>query len=127
MLDYEDSGFYRKLKSLRFHFTFSDIRQALRKPRRFWDRWSLILLSFHGAISLSLSSSLSWCPPSVPEVRESDKGGGSELGKEERNEARRRGRAVSHTVCLEKTKMLNYRPFMRNLRISCLSPQSMTV
>ena len=53
--------------------------------------------------------------------------GGSELGKEERNEARRRGRAVSHTVCLEKMKMLNYRPFMRNLRISCLSLQSMTV
>ena len=49
------------------------------------------------------------------------------MGKEERNEARRRGRAVSHTVCLEKMKMLNYRPFMRNLRISCLSPQSMTM
>ena len=47
-MDYEDSGFYRKLKSLRIHFTFSDIRQALRKPRRFWDRWSLIFLSFMG-------------------------------------------------------------------------------
>lgn len=33
--------------------------------------------------------------------------GGSELGKEERNEARRMGRTVSHTVCIEKTKMLN--------------------
>ena len=81
MLGYEDSGFYRKLKSLRIHFTFSDIRQALRKPRRFWDRWSLVLLSFHGAISLSLPTSLSWRPPSVPEVRESDKAEGQSWGR----------------------------------------------
>lgn len=42
-------GFSWKLKNLRFCFTFSDIRQALRRPRRFQDGWNLVLLSSHGA------------------------------------------------------------------------------
>lgn len=47
--DMKTVGFSWKLKNLRFCFTFSDIRQALRRPRRFQDGWNLVLLSSHGA------------------------------------------------------------------------------
>ena len=47
--DMETVGFSWKLKNLRFCFTFSDLRQALRRPRRFQDGWNLVLLSSHGA------------------------------------------------------------------------------